>query len=188
VFAEHLRRYFPDLESGQIALLEAHWNLLLRWNNKLNLTTITDLETAVQRHYAESLFLSAHLPPGRLRIVDIGSGPGFPGFPVAVARPDCSVTLVESHRRKAVFLREATRKLPNVQILAERAEDVTGRFDLAISRAVSYEDLGSSLCRLAPRALLLTGQEPPPASLGFDWDPPIPLPWGNNRFLRRTVG
>lgn len=184
MFPELLRQRFPDLEAGKIALLEAHWELLRLWNKKLNLTTISDLEAAVERHYAESLFLGLHLPAGPLQVVDIGSGPGFPGFPVAILRPECTVTMLESHQRKAVFLREATRKLANVRVVAKRAEDVAGGFDLAISRAVSYEDLEGSLRRLAPRAMLLTGQEAPPESLGLVWEPPIPLPWGERRCLR----
>ena len=184
MFPDLLRRRLPELESGKIALLEAHWELLQRWNRKLNLTTISDLEAAVERHYAESLFLGMHLPAGPLRVVDVGSGPGFPGFPVAVLRPDCVVTLVESHQRKAVFLREASRKVPNIRVVAKRAEEVAEEFDVAISRAVSYGDLGACLRRLAPRAMLLTGQEEPPESLGFDWEAPVPLPWGERRFLR----
>ena len=116
-------------------------------------------------------------------VVDIGAGAGFPGIPVAAARPDCAVTLVESHQRKAVFLREATRKLPNVRVLAKRAEDVAGEFDWAISRAVSFDDLKGSLRRLASHAALLTGGDPPPAALGFDWYAALLLPWGKQRFL-----
>lgn len=184
MFSELLSQRFPDLEAGKIAVLEGHWELLRLWNKKLNLTTVNDLETAVERHYAESLFLGAHLPPDQLQIADIGSGPGFPGFPVAVLRPDCTVTLIESHQRKAVFLREASRKLPNVRVVAKRAEEAVGPFDLAISRAVSYQDLARSLPGLASRAMLLTGQESPPDALGFVWELPIPLPWGDRRFLR----
>jgi hypothetical protein len=69
-------------------------------------------------------------------------------------------------------------------VLAKRSEDVGERFDVAISRAVSYRDLERSLPMLASRLMLLTGQEGPPDSLGFVWEPPIPLPWGNSRFLR----
>jgi len=179
-----MRARFPELSAGQVALLEAHWELLKAWNRKINLTTITDLATAVERHYGESLFLGRHLPVGAWSVVDIGSGPGFPGFPVAVWRPECRVTLIESHQRKAVFLREASRKLPNVQVVAKRAEDVAERFDWAISRAVSYEDLRGSLGRLANRAMLLTGVEAPPVDLGFTWEPPVALPGGEGRYLR----
>ena len=187
MFSELLRHRFPDLEAAKIAVLENHWELLRLWNKKLNLTTINELGTSVERHYAESLFLGLHLPPVPLQIADIGSGPGFPGFPVGVLRPDCIVTLIESHQRKAVFLREASRKVRNVRVLAQRAEDVSERFDLVISRAVSYQDLEGSLLKLASNAMLLTGKEVPPDSLGFAWDSPIILPWGDRRFLRTGI-
>ena len=173
-----------ELSSGQVAALETHYQLLLRWNRTLNLTSIKKTEEAVERHYCESLFLGTHLPQGALRMADIGSGAGFPGFPVAVLRPDCSVTLIESHQRKAVFLREASRNLPNVRVLARRAESVEEQFDWAISRAVSYQDLASFLKNLAPSVDLLTGGEEPPDGFGFVWQPPIPVPWSRQRFLR----
>lgn len=176
-----------DLSPVQIAALEAHYELLLRWNRVLNLTRIQNLEEAVERHFGESLFLAAHLPPGNLRIADVGSGAGFPGFPVAIARPDCHVTLIESHQRKAVFLREATRNIGNVRVLAQRLESVTDTFDHAISRAVSYEDLSATLKRIAESVDLLTGADEPPESMGMSWATPIPLPWGSHRFLRLGV-
>jgi 16S rRNA (guanine527-N7)-methyltransferase len=171
------------LTAEQEAALEAHLELLLRWNKSLNLTAIRSREEAIERHYCESLFLGSRLPAGPLRIADVGSGAGFPGFPVAVLRPDCAVTLIESHQRKAVFLKEAARKTPNVRVLAKRAEDIAEAFDWVISRAVSYEDLAPFLKKLAPNADLLTGAEGPPASLGLVWDPPVALPWGKQRFL-----
>jgi 16S rRNA (guanine(527)-N(7))-methyltransferase RsmG len=158
--------------------LEAHYELLQRWNQKLNLTS----EESIERHYGESLFLAAHLPEGPLRIADVGSGAGFPGFPVAVVRPECTVTLIEAHQRKAVFLKEVSRGKSNIRVLARRVEDVTDKFDWVISRAVSFRNLGSYLRRLAPRVALLTGVEPPPPELGFEWDR-IPLPESRNRYL-----
>jgi len=159
--------------------LEEHYRLLQVWNQKLNLTS----EDSLERHYGESIFLAEHLPAGPLRIADIGSGGGFPGFPVAIVRPDCEVTLIESHQRKAVFLKEAARQHPNIRVLAKRAEEVAERFDWAVSRAVSYYDLARNLKRLAPHAALLTGAEPPPLELGFDWEAPVPLPGSKQRFL-----
>ncbi len=176
---------FPDwISPEQAAQLEAHFELLTRWNQTLNLTRIRDRAEAIERLYNESLLVARHLPSGSLRIADIGSGAGFPGFPVAVVRPECSVTLIESHRRKAVFLREASRKLPNIKVFAGRAEESGESFDWAVSRAVSYADLGRVLARLAGHAALLTGAEEPPPSLGFDWDPPLPVPDSQHRFLR----
>ncbi len=178
-----LAERFP-LRPEQFEVLQQHYDLLRRWNKVLNLTSIEDVKEAAERHYGESLFLAAHLPAGPLRIADFGSGAGFPGFPVAVARPDCTVALVESHQRKAVFLREASRKLANVRVLARRADSIAEPFDFVVSRAVSYEDLGSCLARLAPSAALLTGADAPPEILAFRWEDPIRLPWGKQRFLR----
>jgi len=187
VFRELLRERLADwvvLTDEQVAALEAHWTLLERWNRSLNLTTITNPAEAVERHYAESLFVGGALDTSPARIADIGSGPGFPGIPLAILRPDCSVALIESHQRKAVFLKEATRALPNVRVLAKRAEEVKESFDWVVSRAVSYEDLAGVASRLAPRVALLTGSENPPDTLQFSWNPPILLPWGKTRYLR----
>lgn len=159
--------------------LKAHYELLQRWNKALNLTRIDSIE----RNYGESVFLARHLPVGLLSICDIGSGAGFPGFPVAVVRPDCQVTLIESHQRKAVFLKEASRSVPNIRVVAKRAEDVNDRFDWAISRAVSAEDLAPFLSRLAPNIAILTGAEVPRIP-GIRWNEPIPLPESDARFLR----
>jgi len=187
VFRDILRellRGIAELTDAQAGALESHYDLLVHWNRRLNLTAIRDLPEAVERHYCESIFLAARLPAIPLRIADVGSGAGFPGIPVTIYRPDCTVTLIESHQRKAVFLKEAARGLPNVRVLARRAELVEETFDLAISRAVSYRDLIGPLQALAPAAALLSGAEIPPGEMGFAWESPIPLPWGTQRFLR----
>jgi 16S rRNA (guanine(527)-N(7))-methyltransferase RsmG len=183
VFRDLVRRC-AALTDEQAGVLESHYELLCRWNRVLNLTRVEKLEEAVERHYCESLFLAGFIPdtPG-LRIADIGSGPGFPGFPVAVVRPQCRMTLIESHQRKAVFLREASRGLSNVRVLAARAEAVTEAFDWVISRAVSYADLAKPVKGLGGRVALLTGAEEPPVDWGFSWDV-LPVPGGKQRFLR----
>ncbi len=162
--------------------LEAHYRLLQKWNRTLNLTRIEDVE----RNYGESLFLARYLPAGSLRICDIGSGAGFPGFPVAILRKDCEVTLIEAHQRKAVFLKEASRGIANIHVQAKRAEDVADKFDWAISRAVSDIDLSAVLPRLACSVALLTGAEEPSLSC-FEWEEPILLPSSRNRYLRMGV-
>jgi 16S rRNA (guanine527-N7)-methyltransferase len=159
------------LSSRQLTLLEAHYQLLLRWNQKINLTRITSMQEAVQYHYCESLYLATRLPKGPLRIIDIGSGAGFPGIPVAIYRPECALYLVESHQRKAVFLREAALGLTNVRVLAQRAEELNNSYDWMISRAVRPADVLQ--LNLAPHV----------AVLGVEGDS---LPWGEKRglFLR----
>lgn len=186
MFGELLRARLDgvELSDEQLAALEAHYKLMVRWNKALNLTKITGVEEAIDRHYGESLFLGAHLPAGSLRIADIGSGPGFPGFPIAILRPECEVTLVESHQRKAVFLREASRAIRNIKVLAVRADQVEGSFDWVISRAVSYEDLRASVWRLAPHIALLSGSELPPTDWRCDWQDAVAVPGGDARLLR----
>ena len=168
---------FAVLSSDQLDRLEEHYSLLAHWNQKLNLTRIRDLEEAVRFNYCESLFLGQVLPPGPLRIVDVGSGAGFPGIPLAILRPECSIDLVESHHRKAVFLREASRQLPNVNVISARAESLTCAWDWAISRAVRSEDVIK--LRLSCRfAVLMTQSElsglPEPIYI-------VPSPWGSDR-------
>jgi len=181
VFRELVRRC-AVLSDEQAAALEAHYELLCRWNKVLNLTRVEKLEEAVERHYCESLCLAERLSAGS--VADVGSGAGFPGLVVAIARPECSVTLIESHQRKAVFLREASRGLRNVSVAAKRAEEVRERFDWVVSRAVSYDDLGRSIQRLSGCGVaLLTGIEEPPTAWGMQWES-VPLPSGNQRFLR----
>lgn len=166
----------------QVRMLEEHYRILERWNKAINLTAVRKPEEAVERHYCESLFLGAQLPPGDLSIADIGSGAGFPGIPVAVLRGDCQVTLVESDGRKAAFLREATRGYKNVRVLRERAEAVADRFDWTISRAVNLKELGGEVVRLAPHLGVLGGEAAPELE-GIAWQPGIRLPWGQRRML-----
>ncbi|HZT33283.1 MAG TPA: 16S rRNA (guanine(527)-N(7))-methyltransferase RsmG [Bryobacteraceae bacterium] len=164
-------------------LLEGHYQALCRWNRVLNLTALRDEQEVVERHYGESLFLGMHLPDEAISVVDVGSGAGFPGFPVSVARPNAAVTLVEAHQRKAVFLREAARNVANVRVLALRAELLEGGFDWVISRAVKYEEVRPVASRVGERVALLVGDVGMEELAGFEWQPPIRLPWGEQRFL-----
>lgn len=173
-FREIVAREFP-LSARQLDLLEAHYELLVRWNAKLNLTRIDSVEAAAQLHYCESLYLGSKLPVGSYGIADVGSGAGFPGTPIAVLRPECHVTLIESHQRKAVFLRESTRDLPNVTVFSGRAEDLTARFDWVVSRAVTPGDVMA--LPLAEKFALLVGPEDA-QKLGGTL-----LPWGKGRFV-----
>jgi len=143
----------------------------------MNLTAVEDMDEAVRLHYCESLFVGKSLPSGHLRIADIGSGAGFPGFPVAVLRPECRVDLVESNHRRAVFLREACEGVVNVRVIAKRAESLEDRYDWIISRAVRpAEVLG---LRIAPMAaILMSGSQ-----VGLDPIKVDAVPWGKEHVL-----
>lgn len=191
VFQDLLRRELEGLcvlEEAQCRRLEGHYELLQAWNQRLNLTAVHSVEDIVVRHYCESLFVGRNLPQGPLRIVDVGSGAGFPGIPVGVLRPECTICLVESRRKKATFLREATRGWGNVQVFGGRAEELEPRFDWLISRAVKMEELP----RLAPRFALLVGKGEGVGSAGayrisggrsVEVTSALKMPWGEHRRL-----
>ena len=174
-FEKELRGRVGEV-AGAVLLFE-HFELLRRWNERLNLTAIRDELEMVERHYCESIFLARHVPRETRTVLDIGSGAGFPGIPLAVARPELKVGLVESHKRKAVFLKEATRNLSNVEVLCARAEDIHRNADMIVSRAVDPGEVVGFLPKLSSRAFLLTGDV---TILGSER---IPLPWGDRRYL-----
>ena len=175
-----------SLSASDIAKLEEHYRLLERWNRRLNLTAVRTFPEAVVRHYAESLFLAALVRRfgSSCKAVDIGSGAGFPGVPVAVALPDWHVTLAESHQRKAVFLRESTRRLANVSVMPVRFEAIDATFDVGLSRAVAWRNLASSLRRRVLHIGLLTSADDASNignTSGISWQQPVLLPWDDRR-------
>jgi 16S rRNA (guanine527-N7)-methyltransferase len=133
-----------DLEPPAEAKLLAYVGLLAKWNRTYNLTAIRDPAHMIAHHVLDSLAVVPHLPHGAsLRLVDIGSGAGLPGVPIAVARPGWHVALLDSNQKKSAFLRQVVVELPldNTEVVAQRAEDYDPEpnFDVAISRA--YSDL-----------------------------------------------
>ncbi len=123
--------------------LSRYLDLLIDANQTMNLTAITDRAQAELLHVADALTLLPFLPAGPHRLADVGSGGGVPGIPLAIARPDAHVLLIESTKKKAAFLRKAVEalELANVEVSDDRAEDV-GRsarresFDAVVARAV----------------------------------------------------
>ncbi|HMM66730.1 MAG TPA: 16S rRNA (guanine(527)-N(7))-methyltransferase RsmG [Dokdonella sp.] len=110
-------------------------DLLLRWNAAYNLTAVRDAGEMVTRHLLDSLAILPYLH-GR-SLVDLGTGAGLPGIPLALARPDLEVCLVDSNGKKARFLREAVRqlRLTGAQVFEGRVESVTGEYDCVTARA-----------------------------------------------------
>ncbi len=122
--------------------LHAYVAMLDKWNRTHNLTAIRDRDQMLTHHLLDSLAVLPHLPIRTgLRVADVGSGGGLPGIPLAIARTDWRVTLIDSNRKKAAFLSQAAIELPlpNVEVVAERVERVapSSRFDVVISRAYS---------------------------------------------------
>jgi 16S rRNA (guanine527-N7)-methyltransferase len=164
-----LAPYIKDLSSTQLAQVQSYLDLLLRWNARMNLTAIRDPEQIIIRHFGESFFLSSclfgngtvsgfsQLPitNPKSQIVDVGSGAGFPGIPIKIARPEITLTLVEAQQRKATFLREVLRTLNlDAEVKNVRAESLAAQSaDVVTLRAVEKFDsilpVAASLVRRA---------------------------------------
>ena len=144
---------------------ERYLDLLLAANQRMNLTRITDRAQARVQHIGDALTLLPHLPPGPHRLADVGSGGGVPGIPLAIARPDVHVTLIESIAKKAGFLEETVAELAlaNVTVWRGRAEDWTGQpFDVVACRALAPLAKILTWCRplIAPGGKLLAMKGP----------------------------
>ena len=141
------------LSQSQHALLSRYLDLLLEANETMNLTRIDDRAQAEVGHVGDALTLLPHLPQGPHRLADVGSGGGVPGIPLAIARPDATVTLIESTQKKAAFLTRTADALglANVRTRAERAEtaartSLRDSFDVVVARAVGPMDVLAELC------------------------------------------
>jgi 16S rRNA (guanine527-N7)-methyltransferase len=110
----------------QSALIGAYIALLLKWNRVVSLTTVTNPVEIVGRHFGESAFLKQVLPVENCRLVDIGTGAGFPGLALKIAEPSIRLTLIESNNKKGAFLSEVVRALEflDVEIRTERLEEI----------------------------------------------------------------
>jgi 16S rRNA (guanine527-N7)-methyltransferase len=171
--------------------LSLYLDLLLKWNARTNLTAIRDPEEIVRRHFGESLFTARHIGPCDT-LLDLGSGAGFPGLPIALLHPEIRITLAESQNKKSTFLREAARtlSLQNVEIWPARAESMppARQFHTVTMRAV--DNMAAAIAAATPRAtrqlLLLTGASPtlPPE---FTPEPPIPIPNTQSSILLRAT-
>lgn len=173
-------RRVVELTPDQLDRLALHFRLLRQWNRRVNLVSVKDVEELASLHYCESVFLASLLPAGRLGIADVGSGAGFPGYVIAIARPELRVALIEVDVRKAVFLREASRALTNVRVIEARAEVVKDRFDWIVARGVRWKSVLELVPRLAPAVALLLGREDAEEIVrhpGVHWREAIALPW-----------
>ena len=136
----------PHGEEAVQKLLTYH-QLLSDWNTRMDLTAVTDDSEMLDRHYIDSLMALRFdgLIPEGASLIDVGTGAGFPGMPLAIARPDMKVSLLDSQQKRLTFLQEAVIRLglKNVELIHSRAEDgartaaLREHFDLAVARAVA---------------------------------------------------
>jgi 16S rRNA (guanine527-N7)-methyltransferase len=147
------------LTKEQTTQLLRHYAMLCRWNQRLNLTRITEPRAAASLHYAESLFGERFIA-GEHTLLDIGSGAGFPAIPLAVARPDVQVTALEANQKKSLFLKEAKDELElvNLKVVTSKLEDFDwDGYQLLTSRALDRAEaiLPSVIERLSPKQRLM---------------------------------
>src|SRR6516165_11486928 len=136
-----LRDFQITLSDAQVTCIQQYTRILQHWNEKLNLTAIKDPLEILHRHFCESMYAAVSVPIDSGRLADIGSGPGFPGLPLKILRPELQLILVESNVKKGTFLAEVIRELGllNARVLISRYEELgeeLAPLDFVCSRAV----------------------------------------------------
>ena len=151
VLKETANKLGVGLDERQIEQFIHFKDLLLEWNEKMNLTAITDEREIIVKHFADSLSLAPFLGKGTL--IDVGTGAGFPGVPLKIALPNLDVTLLDSLNKRLVFVNVVIEKLGlgDVKTIHSRAEDgvrkgLREEFDYATARAVSRLSVLSEYC------------------------------------------
>jgi len=158
-----------DLSIEQVNLFFVYLAELKKWNRKINLTAITEERDTVIKHLLDSLsYIKAFTPAPGLKLLDMGSGAGFPAIPLKIAAPDISITMVESVKKKASFLRHIVRTLPleAVEILDKRMEELPesyySSYDIVTARAFAEmpDALGHGVRFLKPHGFMILSRGP----------------------------
>lgn len=158
-FLEESERIFaknPEVDMPSKEKLEQMFGLteiMLEVNSHMNLTAITDLVGIILKHYVDSLVVSRYIPEGS-SVIDVGCGAGFPSLPLAIARPDLTITALDSTEKRIRYVSDTARKLglQNITAIAGRAEEYANKsehresFDIATARAVADLPILAELC------------------------------------------
>jgi 16S rRNA (guanine527-N7)-methyltransferase len=179
----------------QVLQIQRYIEILLIWNEKVNLTSIRDPLEILYRHFCESMYASVAVPMENGRLADVGSGGGFPGLPLKIIRPNLRVFLVESNLKKATFLAEVVRELGlrDAQVLVRRYEELSEEMaplDYVCSRALGefpgFLEWAGSRQTGAKQVILWIGARDLPEiqkSATWDWQEPITVPHSLRRLL-----
>ena len=193
--AAGLRPYGVAAPPELCGAIRTYVELLLRWNQRISLTSVTNEAEIVRFHFGESLFASSCMPVGSGRLADVGSGAGFPGLPLRLSAPQLSLLLVESNSKKAAFLAEVVRRLglKGVEVFRGRMEELPNqgdKFDFVTSRALGHLarliDWSRHHLNRGGHIILWVGREDTTkvgSWAGFDWRDPVPIPGSERRFL-----
>lgn len=141
---ELARMINDELTEDQLENFFKYMNLLLEWNEKINLTAITDVDDIILKHFIDSMTVLKYIEKDK-SIIDVGTGAGFPGIPIAIMREDVKITLLDSLNKRINFLNEVCSelKINNIETIHGRAEEAgqnkkyREKYDIAVSRAVA---------------------------------------------------
>jgi 16S rRNA (guanine527-N7)-methyltransferase len=190
-----LREFNLEASAQQVLWIQRYIEMLLKWNEKINLTAIREPWEILYRHFCESMYAAVAVPLERGRLADVGSGGGFPGLPLKIIRPELQVFLIESNVKKATFLAEAIRELEleGARVIVSRYEELSEEItplDAVCSRAVgkfgSLLAWAASAQVAAEQAVLWIGGrdlEEARKAPGWEWREPIAIPQSLRRFL-----
>jgi len=189
-----LRAYGVMTATDLTARIKTYIELLLKWNRSVPLTTVTKVDEILRFHFGESLFALPMLPVEKSRLADVGSGAGFPGIPLAMARPALDVELIEPNAKKFAFLNEVIRQLSldNVTAVRGRTSDLPsiGRFEVVTARAVGQfeELLGWTKTKITNQGKLVLWVGADDAKHisednRFEWSTPVRIPQTDRRFI-----
>ncbi|MFA6860353.1 MAG: 16S rRNA (guanine(527)-N(7))-methyltransferase RsmG [Clostridia bacterium] len=145
--------YNIGLTQEQAKLFEKYFKLLISWNEKFNLTAITDEDEVIVKHFLDSVLLAEFIPKNA-SVVDVGSGAGFPGIPLKILRDDINLVMIDSLQKRVGFLEEMIKELNlnNSSAIHTRGEDFASpnqnreKFDVCVSRAVARLATLSEVC------------------------------------------
>ena len=175
--------------------IRSYVSLLLHWNQRVSLTTITNIEEILKFHFGESFFASVAAPVKDGRLADVGSGAGFPGIPLAMIAPRLEVTLIESNVKKSAFLSEVARSLglSHVHVLRSRMEECPTdlrELGFVTARAIgNFENLLKwSAQRLSPEGKIVlwlseNEAEQRMADTSWSWQDPLHIPGSRTRVI-----
>lgn len=190
-----LAEFQVNVNKEQVKQIQQYIDILLRWNDKINLTAIRDPVEILYRHICESAFGTSVVSVEKCRLADVGSGGGFPGIPMKIAKPDIDLFLVESNMKKATFLTEVVRELglTGVRVLVSRYEELSEEvapLDVVCSRAVGdfapFLEWASSPAIAAQKVALWIGAQDAESVRRlrtWSWDEPKPIPHSLRRFI-----
>ena len=183
------------LDDSQVICIQQYIRILRHWNEKLNLTAIREPLEILYRHFCESMFAVGSIPVDSGRLADVGSGPGFPGLPMKILRPEIDLFLVDSNIKKGTFLAEVIRELglKNARVLISRYEELgeeLAPLDYVCSRAVGefgpFLGWAASERVSAGKVILWIGGrdlDEARKSLDWEWGEPIAVPQSLRRYL-----